>query len=450
MKKSNGHFLKGTVKRVCGALALAAALAVTPVIFDGCQNQTGMEQNGQKEYDANGWNKHDPNDLINGITKTIYDKDGYNRAGYNEYGWDRKGNNENGTPYDDNGFKMDETYLETGDYYDPNGYKVDGYNDDGWYRDPTNLINKFTGKEYDMAGYDRAGWNTFNPSDKMNKNGTLYDANGYDRDGNLNPALGGGGEEVVIPEYDDGDMNVELGTVYGNGAYNIKLQWPTSDPDHITDIGELLRDNWFPKLKTQAGNLNEGYSKAASKYPAYSSQFSGIAAGEDQTMVDIMTNDGNITNIVNSVFGADTANKDQFNAELAAYQQGHYINKKQRIDSTSGGNPQTWAQMTVVLEPLLDGLPLTPISKDANGAITPSSLATMLGELKTLMLVQLNNATGVGTSAAIIGEDQMKIQALNAHLLQQIGDDRGEVNALTADIYNIGYTPTNMFNIFIA
>jgi hypothetical protein len=79
MKKSNGHFLKGTVKRVCGALAAAAVLTITPVLFDGCQNQTGTEQNGQKEYDANSWNINDPADL-NGITGTQYDQAGYDRV----------------------------------------------------------------------------------------------------------------------------------------------------------------------------------------------------------------------------------------------------------------------------------------------------------------------------------------------------------------------------------
>jgi hypothetical protein len=469
MKKSNGYFLKGTVKRVCGALAIAVALAAIPVIFDGCQNQTGMEQNTQKEYDANGWNKNDPADLINGFTGTQYDqagydragynqagydKEGYNKAGYNQYGWNRNGENENGGLYDDKGFKIDGTYKETGslyddlgydrDGYDVSGYDADNYDRNGWYIDNTNLINKFTGTEYDengvdKNGYDEDGWNTKDPNDKVNKNGTLYDANDRDRDGNPKP------QEVEIPQYGAAEMDVTLGTTFGDyNQYSIAAITPTEAVDTFNRIGQLLYVNWFPKLATQATNLNAGYSAAGLKYPAFDSQFNGIAAAEDQTMTNIMLYDGNVDNIINVIFGEDTTNKDKFTAYLLAYQQGHYFNNKLRIGNAYGADEPTYADMTSTIESLLTGLGLTAqVSKNA-GVITDESLTAILDELKGEMLGQLNNATGVGTGAAIEGEDQARIKALNAHLLQQIGADRGELKALIDDLADLNYNNTNI------
>jgi hypothetical protein len=203
----------------------------------------------------------------------------------------------------------------------------------------------------------------------------------------------------------------------------------------------VLIQNWFPQLKTQAQNLNLGYTKAAEKYPAYE-QFSAIAGFENQTMTNIMLNGGNVDNILNALFTG--TEKSEFNAELAAYQKSYYIDKKQRLGSAYGTVEPTKADITAEIEGLLSTLGLTAqVSKDAQGVITDASLTAIKQELKTIMLEKMDNATGVGTGAAITDTtDKARIKALNAHLLQQIGADRGELKALIDDLADLTYDNT--------
>ncbi|MDR1286481.1 MAG: hypothetical protein LBK08_02630 [Treponema sp.] len=214
MKKINGHILKGTVKQMFGALALAGAISAAGVIggtavscsnpadwdrednhkvTGGIYDPDGYKRNG---FNASGWNREHKNET----TGTLYDNDGYNENGYNQYGWDIEENNVNTTPYNDNGFKMDGTYLETGSYYDGEGYNRDGYDINGYDAAGCDIDG------YDVTGYDADGWHR-DPASLINKfTGTEYGLDGNDRNGNPNP--------TVIPEYTSG-MDVVLNTVYG-------------------------------------------------------------------------------------------------------------------------------------------------------------------------------------------------------------------------------------------
>jgi hypothetical protein len=453
MKKSNGHFLKGTVKRVCGALALAAVLAVTPVIFDGCQNQTGMEQNGQKEYDANGWNKHDPNDLINGITKTIYDNEGYNRAGYDQYGWNRDDNHISGNPYDENGFKRDGKHYITGTFYGQDGYDREGYDEDGWHRDPANLINKHTGREYDLVGYDRAGWNTFNTSDKMNKNGTLYDATGHDRDGNEKPA---GVEDIPAFGFDSSTTDVEYFERFGfSNQYSLALI-TTSELGTGQDAFNSLEGvtaNLLPKGAAQVQNLKDGYTTVADKYQDIDI-FSKLAAAENQNLADIVFDGSNIDAILNAIFGdANSSEKSAFAADLAVYQKGNYFLQKQRFSSVagSGSTEPTKADLTNDIKDLLDdpNFNTNGITQIAETAGVVTNMSTILGDLEARMLNQMNTAMGVVDETPVIanGTNRARIRELNIYLLNQIGEDRGQFDALFDDIDDLDLSTINKTNM---
>jgi hypothetical protein len=505
MKKINGHFLKGTVKRVCGALAAAAVLAVTPVIFDSCQNQTGTEQNGQKEYDANGWNINDPTDLINGTTGTQYDqagydragynaagydKEGYNKAGYNQYGWNKAGENINGTTYDDNGFKMDGTYLETNSPYDSEGYNRDGYNSagynrdgydqygydtagydkdgydrdgyntngydaDGWNKDPNNLINEKTGTEYDendidRGGYDTDGWNTLDPNDLINKKtGTIYDLNGYDRSGQQKPEV----EDIPAFGFDSSTTDVEYFERFGlTDQYSLALI-TTSELGTGQDANISLSTacmNLFPKWATQVQNLKDGYTTVADKYQGIDI-FSKLADAEKQNLADIVFDGSNKDAILNAIFGdANSSEKSAFAADLAVFQKGNYFLQKQRFSSVagSGSTEPTKADLTDDIKDLLDDPNfntngITQIAETTDGVVT--NMSTILGQLEARMLNQLNTAMGVvGASPAITNENnQDLIKDLNTYLLKQIGEDRGQFDALFDDIDDLNTSNLN-------
>jgi len=84
-------------------------------------------------YDASGWSS-DPSDMINNITKTLYDNTGFNRSGWDIEGYDREGYNAEG--------------------YNRSGYNSGGFNVDGWNTDG---INERTGTIYDENGFEVSG-----------------------------------------------------------------------------------------------------------------------------------------------------------------------------------------------------------------------------------------------------------------------------------------------------
>ncbi|MDR1277393.1 MAG: hypothetical protein LBK02_01435 [Treponema sp.] len=241
-KKTPEQHKKGNIRKVFAAGALITALAVTGVgvaiSATSCTNPNGSEitnNNNQKEYDENGWNTKDPNDLINGTTGTLYDEAGYNRSGVDIDGYDMAGWNTKDSADPINKF--------TGTAYDKNGYDRDGhqqsgelpdYDENGWnINDPNDLINGTTGGLYDEAGYNRsgvdidgydmAGWNTRDINDPINKfTGEIYDINGYDRDGHQQTGPGPN-PEVEIPEYTSG-TDVDFITTWG-GIHHIATQW---------------------------------------------------------------------------------------------------------------------------------------------------------------------------------------------------------------------------------
>ena len=116
--------------------------------------------------------KKGPKDFkeINIYTGTKYDQEGYDINGLDEYGFERgkdlnqrgfyrNGMHKNGTIYDDNGFKMDGTYKETGELNNEYGFMQNGIN-----RETGEKTNKYgfridkkhevTGKFQDPQGFD--------------------------------------------------------------------------------------------------------------------------------------------------------------------------------------------------------------------------------------------------------------------------------------------------------
>ena len=99
--------------------------------LEGSLNFTGWPV--EITYDASGWSS-DPSDMINNITKTLYDNTGFNRSGWDIEGYDREGYNEDG--------------------YNRSGYNSGGFNVDGWNTDG---INERTGTIYDENGFEVNG-----------------------------------------------------------------------------------------------------------------------------------------------------------------------------------------------------------------------------------------------------------------------------------------------------
>jgi hypothetical protein len=325
--------------------------------------------------------------------------------------------------YDADGWNTDDaadlTNGITGTAFDAAGYDRAGYNGAGWDRQHK---NKFTGTLYDSTGYDEHGYDSGG-----------YNRNGYNAQGRQNPAL------IVIPT---NGTNVTFATNFGYSE--IATTYLVNVDDTLKgNLGGAVADNWFPQLEQQVIDLKAGYSKAEEKYNG----FPALSGAEPSTMTNIMLQGGNVDTILTTLF-PNTADKANFKALLDVYQKGYYFNQKQRWgdDTTYGSNAKTKATVTAELIDLIGQcgeVILASIDKDASDIITPESLSGILAELKGKLLTKMDNAVGIG-GAVTDTIDAANIKALNEHLLTQIGEDRGQLQALVDDLADLTFTSGNI------
>jgi hypothetical protein len=404
---------KGAGRHFLAIASVAVGLTAASLGFAGCQASTGstIENPSGKEYDSNGWNIKDAADLQN-KNGTLYDNDGYNRGGYDMGGYDRQGLDKDGNPREQGGGNPE---------YDKNGWNI---------KDTNDLQNK-NGTLYDNDGYNRGGYDVDG-----------YNRQGLDKDGN--PKQSGNTEHEINGVSTDG-LNVNVLTKYtdGSGSYNLA----TDTKDRYTN--SLGGGGFFAiavdDLIIQTQNLKDGYTAAANEYK--DGVFGSIKSALPTTLRNIILEDGNVNQIVNAIFGNDTAGKTAFNADLAAYESGHFYKQKQRFsDNSLNGNgnegtgpgfnnrgstqPTHAEQLAKVQEFITAAHNNSPLS---SGTVTKDNLATLLNELKSRMLTQINTKTGVGTTVTNNANKNL-IEILNEGLLSQIGEDRGQMRALYADV----------------
>jgi hypothetical protein len=137
-----------------------------------------------------------------------------------------------------------------------------------------------------------------------------------------------------------------------------------------------------------------------------------------------------------------------FDADLAAYKYGNYMDKKQRFGN---GEPSFDQILDQFSQRLTDagGLP-TPVvnkstSKNVGGGTSyygpvVTNMQTILTQLKTRLTNAINS--GMNVDDILNTTNRARLTELNGYLLTQTGEDVEQLKATLQDITDIGYTTT--------
>jgi hypothetical protein len=125
----------------------------------------------------------------------------------------------------------------------------------------------------------------------------------------------------------------------------------------------------------------------------------------------------------------------EFSKMLMAYQYGNFATQKLRFNDDAFTNGSTEPSRDAVINDFNDKIN----GFDMEQVTTINGIYNRVDLLKLLLLEELNEMTGVGTTSTIEGEYNIAvIRDINKQLLNQIAD-LGEWQALVKDINDIGF-----------
>ncbi|MDR2741675.1 MAG: hypothetical protein LBB98_05915 [Treponema sp.] len=230
--------------------------------------------------------------------------------------------------------------------------------------------------------------------------------------------------EQTIPAFNYTDMNVECG-------YD-KTNILTGNVDPVgasATIGNLAYAYF-----NQSKNLSAGYNAVAGEYDAQNPKFRSLAAAEDayritmKTINDAVdyktTLDTNIDGILDTFFGNSGSARSAFDTEFNAYKLGAYLGQTARDNNANTVRTQFINS--------LSGTGLTA-ETNANGMLT--NYNSLMTELKSRLLTKTDNAMGVGNISNTT--NRTRASELNGYLLNQIGEDVMQFDALVDDFKDI-------------
>jgi hypothetical protein len=213
-----------------------------------------------------------------------------------------------------------------------------------------------------------------------------------------------------------------------------------------------------PNLVRQMRDLRNAYTQIANVYkdkPVFSSIAGAESDMKDQAYTQIKDwktfnaqMAGYTDEIWDAIFGDATAERTAFNADLAAYENGNYLNQKQRYQD----NPLSAAPTD---EPAIDDLNTAftdllvaiddwdgelPQNGDYSSGGKIKNLSTILAHLQTRLENKINDAMGVdGLTESSGGSNKYMVKQVIAKLVNQLGEDFQQWRAFTHDIIDAGY-----------
>jgi uncharacterized repeat protein (TIGR02543 family) len=196
----------------------------------------------------------------------------------------------------------------------------------------------------------------------------------------------------------------------------------------------MMYNTTLQNISKQSNALIAGYTGVANVYDT--EQFRNLKTAQESYRQAMMTvSDGRnfstgtevaVDAIWDAVFGNSGAARTAFDSEFRAYQLGHYYAQDCRdLNSTE-------------LEAALSAIGMGPLEKYPSGA--PKNLDPILATLKTRLLDKINAALDVaGLTDNTAGTNKAKIRELNGYLLNQVGEDRSQFQAMSDDYADAGF-----------
>jgi hypothetical protein len=129
------------------------------------------------------------------------------------------------------------------------------------------------------------------------------------------------------------------------------------------------------------------------------------------------------------VFGNSGTARTAFDNEFRAYQLGHYYAQDCRGEDGTA------------FEAALIPLGVGTFEKYPDGSPKAASLNTLFTTLKTRLLDKINTALDInGLDDNAAGTNKTRIRELNGYLLNQVGEDRSQFQAMQDDYADIGFS----------
>jgi hypothetical protein len=213
-----------------------------------------------------------------------------------------------------------------------------------------------------------------------------------------------------------------------------------------------------PNLVRQMRDLRNAYTQIANVYkdnPVFSSIAGAESDMKDQAYTQIkdwktfnIQMAGYTGEIWDAIFGDATAERTAFNADLAAYEKGNYLNQKQRyqgnlLSATQTSEP-TIAELNTAFTDLLDAIDdwdgEVPVSGDFSSAGKIKNLPTILAQLQTRLEKKINDAMEVDAlTESSGGYNRNTVKQVTAKLVNQLGEDFQQWQAFVNDIKDAEY-----------
>jgi uncharacterized repeat protein (TIGR02543 family) len=204
-------------------------------------------------------------------------------------------------------------------------------------------------------------------------------------------------------------------------------------------------DDAIIKLYSQSKNLSAGYNAVADEYDASNPIFGELADKEDAyrvkmesvvnpvDYVDTITG-SSIGGILDTIFGNSGAERSAFDTEFNAYKLGSYYTQTNRDN--------TMPAASAAFENALSGISGLP-SIQKNQFEIISNAPAILSVLKSKLLTKMDTAMGVDNITN--STNKSRVTELNGYLLNQIGEDISQFDAMLDDYQDIGIEPSNFY-----